>query len=111
MSKTINTHVYALRGTTDSGASYGAQVGSVPYEARLQSLQTRQSGEPGVRTSRSIVVKTADAEGVAHDVVVSVSCFLPNSLPSTALDAPFAELAAWVGEATFLTSVKNLSVE
>lgn len=111
MSKTINTHTYALRGTGENMALYGAIISNVPYEARLQSLSTRQKGETGVRTSRVITVQVNDAEGAPHDVVCSVSFFLPHDLPTTALDAPFAEMLAWQGESGFLTSVKNQSVE
>lgn len=111
MSKTINTHVYVLKGMQEQAADYGALISNVPYEARMQSIQTRQYGESGVRTSRTVTAWITDAEGAFHPVVCSVSFFLPGALPAASLDAPFAELLEWEKEAGFLTSVKNQAVE
>lgn len=111
MSKTINTHVYTNRGFTENSSSFGATVSAMTVEARMQSLQTRQNGESGARTSRSVVFETPDSEGVKHNVTVALSCFLPAALPSTALDAPFAEMVEWIKEESFLTGVKNRAIE
>lgn len=111
MPKTINTHVYTNRGFSENSSSYGATVSSLTAEARMQSLETRQNGESGVRTSRSVVFETPDAEGVKHNVTVAISFFLPGALPSSALDVPFTELLEWAKETGFLTGVKNRAIE
>lgn len=111
MSKTINTHVYTTRGFTENSSSFGATVSAMAAEARMQSIRTRQNGESGTRTSRSVVFETPDAEGVKHNVTVAISFFLPAALTSTALDVPFAELVEWIKEASFLTGVKNCAIE
>lgn len=111
MAKTINTHSYALQGTAEGSALYGAVLATVPTEARMQSLPTRQNGEAGVRSSRTITQVIVGADGLPHKATMGISSFLPDSLPSTALDVSFAEMAAWVDEVGFLTAIKNKSVE
>lgn len=111
MSKTINTHVYALQGTSESGASYGATLTEGTAVARLNAIKTRQNGEEGYRVTRAIDLTVMDAEGLPSTTTASISIFLPVACPVAGIDAVFGEAKAWMNEATFLAQVKNRSVE
>jgi len=110
MSRTINTHAYALQGMTDSSASYGATIGSDSFSAKFSSLPTKQGGQPGFRTSRTIQ-KTVVVGGVPHVVSAAYTVFLPSALVSSDTTNVVAELKALIAEATFDAGVNNRSLE
>ena len=111
MSRTINTHVYALQGMTEPSATYGASISGVPYTAKFANLVTRQGGVAGSRISRSIQKIVVGADGTNYPVVVSVSVFKPDALPSSDVTSVIDETKALMAETGFEASVANKSLE
>lgn len=110
MSRSINSHAYALQGMSEGSALYGADIGGIPHTAKFASLLTKQGGQTGYRTSRTIQ-KMVTVAGVSYPVSASYTVFHPIALPSSDAASAVSELRSLIGEETFDAAVNSRSLE
>lgn len=111
MSRTIDSVAYALQGTTDNSATYGATLGAIPTTVRFQSLPTRQGGLEGVRTTRVVSQKVTLADGQVVTVSESHTSFVPNVAAKTNAAGSRAVLRALMSEEGYDAAVAAQAVE
>lgn len=111
MSRTFNTVAYALQGTGDGSALYGATISDVPTTVRFSSIAAKQGGVAGYRTSRVVTQQVTLASGVVVPVVETHTSFLPNGAPGTSAAASRAVLKALMAEESYDAGVANRAIE
>lgn len=111
MPRTFNTVEYALQGSGDGSAIYGATLSTVPTTVRFSSIAAKQGGVAGTRTSRVVTQSVTLASGLVVPVVETHTSFLPSVAPASSATSGRAVLRALMGEATYDAGVANKSVE
>lgn len=111
MSRTFNTVAYALQGTGDGSALYGATISDIPTTVRFSSIAAKQGGVAGVRTSRVVTQQVAIASGAIVPVVETHTSFLPIGASGTNATASRAILKALMSEESYDAGIANKSIE
>lgn len=111
MSRTINSVAYALQGTTENSATFGAVISGIPTTVRFQTLATRQGGLEGFRVTRTVTQKVTVPDGSVATVSESHSSFLPSCVASTGSAASRAILRSLMAEEGYDAALAAMAIE
>lgn len=111
MSRTINDVTYALQGTTENSATFGAIISNIPTTVRFQTLATRQGGLEGFRVTRTVTQKITMPNGTVATVSESHSSFLPDCAAITDSAACRVILRSLMAETGYDAALAAMSIE